>query len=58
MFSEAKVTDIYCMENDFYKEFAIQQEKQMVKVCFPNVCFITGLSLNGRKKTASKSSEK
>ncbi len=31
MFSEAKVTEIYCMTDDFCKEFAIQQEKYMVK---------------------------
>ncbi len=31
MFSEAKVTEIYCMADDFCKEFAIQQEKYMVK---------------------------
>ena len=31
MFSEAKVTEIYCMTDDFYKEFALQQEKFMVK---------------------------
>lgn len=27
MFSEAKVTEIYCIANDFCKEFALQQEK-------------------------------
>ena len=32
MFSEAKVTEIYCMADDFCKEFALQQEKYMVKV--------------------------
>lgn len=31
MFSEAKVTEIYCMADDFCKEFALQQEKYMVK---------------------------
>ncbi len=31
MFSEAKVTEIYCMADDFCKEFAVQQEKYMVK---------------------------
>lgn len=31
MFSEAKVTEIYCMTDDFCKEFAVQQEKYMVK---------------------------
>ena len=31
MFSEAKFTEIYCMADDFCKEFALQQEKYMVK---------------------------
>ena len=31
MFSEAKVTEIYCMADDFCKEFAKTQEKYMVK---------------------------
>ena len=31
MFSEAKVTEIYCMANDFCKEFAKVQEKYMVE---------------------------
>ncbi len=31
MFLEAKVTEIYCMTDDFCKEFAVQQEKYMVK---------------------------
>ena len=31
MFSEAKVTEIYCMADDFCKEFALQQEKFMVE---------------------------
>ncbi len=31
MFSEAKVTEIHCMADDFCKEFAIQQEKYMIK---------------------------
>lgn len=26
MFSESKVTEIYCMTDDFCKEFALQQE--------------------------------
>ena len=30
MFSEAKVTEIYCMADDFCKEFAKIQEKYMV----------------------------
>lgn len=32
MFSEVKITETYCMANDFYKEFILQQEKYMVKV--------------------------
>ena len=31
MFSEAKVTEIYCMADDFCKEFALQQEKYMIE---------------------------
>lgn len=31
MFTEPKVTKIYCMADDFCKEFAIQQEKYMVE---------------------------
>ena len=31
MFAEAKVTEIYCMTDDFCKEFTLQQEKYMVK---------------------------
>ena len=31
MFSEAKVTEIYCMADDFCKEFALQQKKFMVE---------------------------
>lgn len=31
MSSEAKVTKIYCMADDFCKEFVIQQEKYMIK---------------------------
>ena len=31
MFSEAKVTEIYCMADDFCKEFVLQQEKFMVE---------------------------
>ena len=31
MFSEAKVTEIYCMADDFCKEFAKVQEKYMIK---------------------------
>lgn len=27
MFSEANVTEIYCLADDFCKEFAMQQEK-------------------------------
>ena len=31
MFSEAKVTEIFCMADDFCKEFAKTQEKYMVE---------------------------
>lgn len=31
MFSKAKVTEIYCMADDFCKEFAVQQKKYMVE---------------------------
>ena len=31
MFSEAKVTEIYCMADDFCKEFALQQKKYMLE---------------------------
>ena len=31
MFSKAKVTEIYCMADDFCEEFAKVQEKYMVK---------------------------
>lgn len=31
MFSESKVTDIYCMADDFCKKFALQQEKHMIE---------------------------
>lgn len=31
MFSETKVTEIYCMPDDFCKEFALQQEKFIVE---------------------------
>ena len=27
MFSESKITEIYCMADDFCKEFSFQQEK-------------------------------
>ncbi len=30
MFSESKVTEIYCMADDFCKEFTLQQEKYMI----------------------------
>ena len=30
MFSEFKVTEIYCIADDFCKEFALQQEKYMI----------------------------
>lgn len=31
MFSEAKVTEINCMADDFCKEFTLQQKKYMVE---------------------------
>ena len=31
MFSEAKVTEIYCMADDFCKEFTLQQKKYMIE---------------------------
>lgn len=31
MFSESKVTEIYCMADDFSKELALQQKKYMVE---------------------------
>ena len=31
MFSTSKDTEIYCMADDFCKEFALQQEKYMVE---------------------------
>ena len=31
MFSESKITEIYCMADDFCKEFALQQEKYMIE---------------------------
>ena len=31
MFPESKVTEIYCMADDFCKEFTFQQEKYMVE---------------------------
>ena len=31
MFSESKVTEIYCMTDDFCKEFVLQQEKYMIE---------------------------
>ena len=34
MFPESKVTEIYCMADDFCKEFALQQEKYMVHPTF------------------------
>ncbi|SDH52135.1 hypothetical protein SAMN05192582_100765 [Bacteroides ovatus] len=32
MFSEAKVTEIYCMGDDFCKEFTLQQENRWSKI--------------------------
>ena len=31
MFSESKVTEIYCMADDFCKEFTLQHEKYMIE---------------------------
>ena len=31
MFSESKVTEIYCMADDFCKEFVLQQKKYMIE---------------------------
>ncbi|NBH90480.1 IS982 family transposase, partial [Parabacteroides distasonis] len=31
MFSEAKVTKIYCLADDFCKELALQQKKYMLE---------------------------
>ena len=31
MFSESKITEIYCMADDFCKEFSFQQEKYMIE---------------------------
>ena len=31
MFQESKVTKIYCMADDFCKEFVLKQEKYMVE---------------------------
>ena len=31
MFPESKVTEIYCIADDFCKEFTFQQEKYMIK---------------------------
>ena len=31
MFPESKVTEIYCMADDFCKEFTFQQEKYMIE---------------------------
>ena len=31
MFPESKVTEIYCMADDFCKEFTVQQEKYMIE---------------------------
>ena len=31
MFPESKVTEIYCMADDFCKEFVLQQEKYMIE---------------------------
>ncbi len=31
MFSESKITEVYCMADDFCKEFVLQQEKYMLE---------------------------
>ena len=31
MFTESKITEIYCMADDFCKEFSFQQEKYMIE---------------------------
>jgi len=31
MFSESKVTEIYCMADDFCKGFTLQQKKYMIE---------------------------
>ena len=31
MFPESKVTEIYCMADDFCKEFVLQQKKYMIE---------------------------
>ena len=31
MFTESKVTEIYCLADDFCKDFAAQQEKYMIE---------------------------
>ena len=31
MFPESKITEIYCMADNFYKEFVLQQEKYMIE---------------------------
>ena len=43
MFPESKVTEIYCMADDFCKEFTLQQEKYMIKD-------MKGYSVNVSKK--------
>ena len=34
MFSEAKVTEIYCLADDFCKEFALQQKIMVILSLF------------------------
>lgn len=31
MFPKSKVIEIFCMTDDFYKEFTLQQEKYMIE---------------------------
>lgn len=37
MFSEAKVTDIYYMADDFCKEFAVQQKNIWLRINFLSI---------------------
>lgn len=42
MFPESKVTEIYCMADDFSKEFALQQENIWLKT--RNISTVTSLT--------------
>ena len=53
MFPESKVTEIYCMADDFCKEFALQQEKYMIgdkKHTFSHVWYPITVSWNWKRK--------